>query len=419
MSAGSRWHVPWALACLMASPAAAQDWQGEAAGLSLVTHARTYTLLLYDQGADDRRATLEGLGVDPAAVPGTDAERAVVVERFRLVADAWAGERWSLEAAYELLPIFGALDTTGLFTAADNPLRLVDFDRALHDGDDWTVTHQLDRLVLRYLHPRFEVRVGRQAIGFGGARLYNAVDIFAPLGPATIDSEFKAGIDAARVIAPLGERHELSLTAVINGDDPADGLYLAQWRGVFDAFDLGALAGSSDRRPTAALTAAGDVGGTGWYVEASGRFELDDAPLVRATAGLDHYFEAGVRLLAELHYNGAGADAPDDYLDTQTERPYATGEVYLLGRYYAGALVSYELHPLVQIGVSWLQNIGDGSALVSPTVAYDFAEEVSVGLGALIPIGERLALGDFATPEVESEFGLYPLVAFTDVRLVF
>ncbi len=408
-----------ACAIAMASPAAAQDWQGESAGLSLVTHARTYTLLLYDAGADDRRATLEGLGVDPAAFPGTDAEQAVVVERFRLVADAWAGERWSLEAAYELLPIFGALDTTGLFTAAQNPLRLVDFDRTLHDGDDWTVTHQLDRLVLRYLHPRFEVRVGRQAIGFGGARLYNAVDLFAPLGPATIDSEFKAGIDAARVIAPLGERHELSLTAVLNGDDPADGLYLAQWRGIFDGFDLGALAGSTYARPTAALTAAGDLGGTGWYVEAAGRLDDDDAPLVRATAGLDHHFEAGVRLLAELHYNGAGADAPDGYLDRQTEQPYAIGEVYLLGRYYAGALVSYELHPLVQIGASWLQNLTDGSALVSPTLSYDFAQEVSVGLGALIPIGERLTLSPFGLPTVESEFGLYPLVAFTDVRLVF
>lgn len=404
----------------MPSPGHAFEWEGDSAGASLLTHARTYTLLIYDLGADDRRRSLIDLGVaDPTGLPATELEQAAVVERFRVVLDAWAGEAWSLSAHYDLLPIFGTFATAGFFTSAENPLRLWDFDRLLHEDDDWTLQHGLDRLVLRYLHPRFEVRVGRQAIGFGGARLFNAADLFAALGPASIDSEFKGGVDAVHVIVPLDEFHEVGLVAVGNGDDLAEGLYLARWRGMFDGFDVGAMAGSTYGRATVALEVAGDIGGAGWYVETSARLDHEapeDTP-IRATVGLDHHFSQGIRLLGEVHYNGAGGHEPDDYLALQSTRPYTVGEVYLLGTYYAGALMTYELHPLVNVGLSWLQNLTDGSALAGPTLAWDFAQEVSLGAGALVPIGERLAIGPSGRPRVESEFGLYPLVVFTDLRL--
>lgn len=431
MSAGDRRGRWLAMASSMASVMAslalpslahAIEWRGDTAELTLITHARTYTLLLHDAGADDRRQVLRDLGLPDAAIdllPGTEAEQAAVVERFRLVLDGRVGERWSASVHYDLLPIFGTFATEGFFTAVDNPLRLWDFDRALHTDDDWSLSHGIDRLVLHYTTEAFEVRLGRQAIGFGGARLFNAADLFAPLGPASIDSEFKGGIDAVQVLAPLGEAHEIGLVAVGNRDAMADGLLLARWRGMFDGFDLGVMAGSTYRQPTLAAEIAGDLGGSGWYAEASARLDVDalDDSIARATVGIDHHFPAGIRLMGELHYNSPGSLDPADALTLQASEPYATGEVYLLGELYAGALAAFELHPLVTLNLSWLQNLGDGSALAGPSIAWDFAQEVSLGAGALLPIGERLRLQATGLPEVGSEFGLYPLVVYTDVRL--
>lgn len=406
----------------LSTPAHAIDWEGEDAAASLITHARTYTLLLYDRGADARRRVLVDLGLpEPAiaAVPGTEAEQAAVVERFRFVLDARVGERWSAAVHYDLLPIFGTFQTEGFFTAVRNPLRLWDLDRALHTDDDWTVSHAIDRAVIHYTAPAFEVRLGRQAIGFGGARLFNAADLFAPLGPASIDSEFKGGVDAVQLIAPLGELHEVALIAVGNTEAMAEGLYLARWRGMFDGFDLGLMAGATYARPTLALEAAGDLGGLGWYIEASARVDPDgdDHSALRATAGLDHHFPIGLRLIGELHYNSPGSLDPQAALTVQQRQPYTAGEVYLLGELYAGLLASYELHPLATLNLSWLQNLGDGSALAGPAIAWDFAQEVSLGAGALIPLGDRMTLGPGGLPTVHSEFGLYPTVVYTDLRL--
>ena len=124
-----------------------------------------------------------------------------------------------------------------------------------------------------------------------------------------------------------------------------------------------------------------------------------------------------MRGVIEVHYNGAGASDPEDYLEAQASPAFATGEVYLLGEYYAGALLSWQVHPLANIGLSWLQSLTDGSALAGPSLAWDFAQEVSLGLGALVPVGERMTIGSFGLPEVNSEFGLYPVIVFTDVRL--
>lgn len=410
MSVGSPRASGWPALCLMASlvaclPSAADafELQGERAGLDAITHARTYTLLVFE----------------PDPLPGADEDQAAVVERFRIVLDAWAGDAWSASVHYDLIPIFGSFATEGLLTAAENPLRRWDLDPALHTDDDWTLNHNLDRAVIRFLHPAFEVRVGRQAIGFGQARLFNAADLFAALGPASIDSEFKGGIDGVHVIAPLNEFHEIGLVAVAHNDDLKRGLLLARWQGAFDGFDAAALAGMTYAAPTVGLSVAGDLGGAGWYVDGSARFDLDafeDSPL-RVTAGLDYHFQTGIRLMGELHYNGAGADDPDDFLALRETAPYANGEVYLLGELYAGALASFELHPLVNLSVSWLQSLTDGSALVGPGLGWDFAQEVSLGLGALVPVGERLSVGEGFVPDVGSEFGLYPVLVFTDVRL--
>ncbi len=77
-------------------------------------------------------------------------------------------------------------------------------------------------------------------------------------------------------------------------------------------------------------------------------------------------------------------------------------------------------------GLAAIQNLQDGSLLLIPNVAYDFAENVAVSAGGILPLGARpeappvpMSSMQPALPQPQSEFGLFPLLVFTDIRLTF
>ncbi|MCB9546535.1 MAG: hypothetical protein H6706_11870 [Myxococcales bacterium] len=392
--------APLALLAALAGPAAAQvEWAGDATAGTLITHARSYTLVVVTPGVD--------------GAPTTD--EALLVQRLRPTLSLQAGDALAAEVAWDVVPLIGTATAGAAFALApENPLRIKDFDATLHAGTGWRLQHALDRLVVRYTTPWLEVRAGRQAIGHGSARLFPATDVFAPASPAAIDTEFKRGVDALRVTLPLGESQEVEAFAVVDGERPADGVYLGRWRATLTGWDASVLAGMTAAAPTVALDASGDVGGAGWYGEGLLRVDGDGA-LGRATVGLDTQLTPGLRLLGELHYNGSGELDPADYLRALTGDALARGETFLLGPAYLGVAAFYELTPTVALQGSWLQSLTDGSALAAPALSWDFAADVALSLGGLVPVGPRPE-GGFV-PRLQSEFGSYPYLVYTDVRL--
>lgn len=402
-----------AFALTASAPAAAATFEAEdgSAGAIIEAHARTYSLFAFAPESD--------------ALPYSDT--AFVIERLRPVFEGWISDSLELRASWDVLPIIGQQfgQATGFAVQPTGSLRLVDFDRELYDSDSgtWQVLHNLDRLHLAYYTPFVEVRVGRQAIGHGSARMLPAADLFAPFGPATIDTQFRRGVDALRVTAPIGEAHEAELYVVAEGDDVERWMYMARWRSSFvEVLDLSVLVGMSYERPTLALDLSGDLFGAGWYVEGSARYDLDEDDLTaRATAGLDYQWAFGLRTLVELHYNGVGGEAP--YTDLLIDQPleYRVGEAYLFGEFYLGASASWspEATPLLAMSLGYIQNLTDGSMLLNGALMWDFSERVSLGAGAIAPLGERMGVSDLGFPELSSEFGAYPVVAFTDMRLLF
>ena len=403
--------------------AASFESESGQAGAILEAHARTYTLFAFTRESS----------VAPAD------SSALVVERLRPVLEAWAWRDFELEAAWDVLPFIGAVQTSasGFAIQPVRALRLVDFDQTLYEpaGASWQLQHNLDRLSVAYLGGAVQVRLGRQAIGHGSARLLPAADLIAPFGPATIDTQFRRGVDALRLTFPVGAAHELELYAVAHEPDLDDGLepgqwmYLLRWRSSFvELFDVSALAGASYGMPTLALDVSGDVFGAGWYAEGTVRLDAERERVVgRATAGLDYQWPFGLRTLLELHYNGPGAAAPYTGQGLTERAPeYRVGEVFLLGRWYAGAMLGYtpEALPLVHLSASYIQNLTDGSLLSTVGLGWDYSEKVTLGAGAIVPAGrgpELTTMGQPPAPALElpSEFGAYPVVGFTDVRLIF
>jgi hypothetical protein len=395
-----------ALAFAWFSPPKATAWEYEDDNASVSFDANALTHLLYV------------IIPESEGVEGTDS--VLAIQRLRPKFAFTIADWLSFEASYDLMPVSGsALDAMSWAVAPANSLRVADLDETLHIGDGWSLRQNLDRLVFRFTHDTFEVRLGRQAIGHGSARLFSASDLFSNVSPASLDSEFKRGIDGLRLTVPLGESMELEAYALANGTDWRDSIYLARWRANFEAVDVSFLAGSSYAQPTLALDLSGDAFGAGWYLEGMTRIAVDEVQpdtSGRVTLGVDYKFSFGLQMTLEGHYNSPGEAFAEDYVKAFNTLSASAGESFLLGEWYLGLGLGYELTALLRGQLSWMQNLQDGSALVSAFLSWDFAENVAVEMGAMIPIGDRMDVSNLI-PRPQSEFGLYPLMGFTALRL--
>lgn len=422
------------LACVLPGSAMAGfEYEGDELYISQISNARLYSLFLGLRAAGGQAAT----------------DSSLIVNRVRPTAEA-AYDKFTLNVAWDLVPLIGNTSALSLAVAPANPLRIDDLDSTLHTGDGWILQHNLDQLNVRFLAESFEVRVGRQSIGHGSARIFPASDFFSSINPSSIDSEFKRGVDAVRFTMPIGEYSEIEFYAVghdiadattstnalnqqpieIDETDLSDGLYLGRWRSTFvDLFDLSVLAGMTYRKPTVALDLSGDLGGAGWYFDGALRLDPDAAEdsFYRASAGIDYRFLSGIRVVVEFHHNGGGELDTEDYADVLSREAYLKTEMFLLGQYYASLLTYFELTPLLSFNAVWMQNLTDGSALALPSLSWDFGEGTTLGLGGILSLGDRgydVQIGDPLDPTTysyapRSEFGLTPHTLFTDVRIVF
>jgi hypothetical protein len=75
--------------------------------------------------------------------------------------------------------------------------------------------------------------------------------------------------------------------------------------------------------------------------------------------------------------------------------------------------LSEELNPLWKITGQFITNLNDQSLLNNVLVEHSFKEDVYINLGMYLPIGKKSPL----IPK--SEFGNYPTVTYTSIRLYF
>ncbi|MBW1713235.1 MAG: hypothetical protein JRJ59_08840 [Deltaproteobacteria bacterium] len=346
--------------------------------------------------------------------------------RVRGELKSYFGSQATFEAHYQLTFFYG--DGMGReFQGAGPPsrLRLTDLEAGLSSDRDWALRQNLDRLWLYLDLPGLGLALGRQVIGHGSGLIFNPTDIFSPLSPFTTYTEYKPGVDALRLTKPLGEKAEVEFIGVAHEDGLDQGLYLGRGRVSLGQLDVSVYGGWSLDQPTLALNLSGQLGGAGWYGEAIGRLDDDRRLRVRATAGFSYRFTFGLEAGLEAHYNGPGADRPTDYAQVTASDEWQSGELFLLGRWYAGLRLGYEFHPLVRGDCLWVQNLSDGSGLISASLTWDATQNLVLKLGAVFGFGrsaERLWEGDdsgWLTVDPGSEFGAYADAVYAEARFYF
>jgi hypothetical protein len=295
------------------------------------------------------------------------------------------------------------------------------------------IVGRTDRLVFQAEMGPATLSIGRQPVFFGTGQMFTPLDLISPFSPATIDSEYAPGVDAARldVFAGLAVQQSLAVAwagactvATTDPDDRCDeavlaDLVLASWtRATVGVSDLALFLGEvhdDEVIGASVVSAAGPVGLHGDVSLTLPPGHLDDAeptedPFVRAVVGADVRLGATTSLTGELYVQTNGATDSDDYLLRALEPRYARGELWALGRLYAGLAVAQEFTPTVSGALAVLANLEDPSFLLAPTLAVNVSAETALSAGMYVGVGER--------PEgfvARSEMGLLPATAF--VRL--
>jgi hypothetical protein len=313
-------------------------------------------------------------------------------------------------------------------------------------GDGLSVQHRFDRLVLSAKLPHVDLALGRQPVSFGVGRLFTPMDLVNPFHPATIDSEYKPGVDALRADAYAGTSGKLTVVGAWAGDpvlgedreapEWADGVLAASGQATVGVTDVLAFVGSVRAEPVVGLGTASSIGPVGVHAEATLTLpEGDDDPFVRAVVGADGRPTSTTTLTGEVYVQTFGATDPADYLDALDSPRVQRGELWEMGQLYAALAVAQEITPLVNANVAVIGNLRDPSALVSLGAGWSVADDATVAFGAYVGVGERpdiveldldLTTGALVSPDtdtlaasVNSEFGLYPAMGYVQVRTYF
>lgn len=374
--------------------------------------------------------TLASFPYESDLLPDTPIPQAILDGRLNLAFEV--GDVFTLEAAHAITTFItpsggisgaGAAFGSGVGIQAPEaiPLTWTAFDED-DPPDAFRVQGRTDRLLARVSVPHVDLTLGRQPISFGSGLFFTPLDLVNPFTPATVDTEYKPGVDAFRVDGYLGFAGRITAVAAYAGSWDEDGVTAALYgQSTFGVTDLGLFYGFVQGDHVVGATMVSALGPVGVHADATVTVpnpDLDEPVFFRGVVGADGRPTGTTTILGEIYVQTLqDGDTSDLFTTLQTPR-YARGEVWLGGLAYAGLSVQQEIVPTLNASLGTFVNLTDPSALLAPSLAWSIADEVDAAFGGYVGLGKRPTLDGFL-PVAGSEFGTYPATAFVQIRTYF
>jgi hypothetical protein len=324
------------------------------------------------------------------SLPGT-ADTAEDFTRARLMFDGAVGAHISWAVHYEHFAVINRAGAaaTDLLVGSNPTARfsLLPLDWTVKETPSFLWRHEFDRLNVRVAFPTTDITIGRQAISWGVGRFWNPFDLFNAFSPVEIDREYKPGVDAARLEWSLGLFSQLEAVYAAFDDDFRSQSIAVRGRQTIGNFDVGGMMGKFFRDFVIGPFVDGEVHGVGVRGELTFTHDTASAKqgrrtFVRGVGSIDYRFANGLYTLLEYYCNGFGEEEPKNYPTLFTTERVRRGEVFNFGRHYLGALLQYELHPLVHAELFGQWNLLDHSVLIGPLLSVSLSNESDLRLGA-------------------------------------
>ncbi len=275
----------------------------------------------------------------------------------------------------------------------------------------------IDRLSVGYATPDFVIRVGRQALTWGGGLVFRPMDLFDPFSPTATDTEFKPGTDMVYTQWLFADGSDLQAIVVPRsaeyGEMPSANAssFALHFQTAFSNLHLTWLAARDHGDWTVAGEASGPLGGATWDAELvptvvnNGPIRISGLANVSDAVTL---FDRNATIFAEYFRNGFGVTGlaafetlPPDLLD-RLER----SQLFNIRQNYLAAGLTLEWTPLLTLAPTIIGGLDDPSAYVIVSATYSLSDNLTLIAGAQAPLGPR-----------GSEFGGIPLSPATPTTL--
>ncbi len=288
------------------------------------------------------------------------------------------------------------------------------------------IGHELDRAVYKRRFSQVAASLGRQPIDWGSGRFWQPMNVFGAFAPTDLDTDFKAGIDAAVVDwFPSAFSSLTAVYALSPRNDKAidDSAAVRYRRQVGERSEMALLAGRVIGNDVVGASFESDWAGLGWRIEGV-RYRLEQ-PREHSLfwiAGVDYQFNDGTLVSAEWHDNSRSATRETALIGTQTDPLVASGLQPQLSRRVLGLSAEKDITPLVhgsyKLFLSPLED-ADGrthtSLLHQLSLVYSVSNESDLLLSLLYASGKGLN----AQGQPRSEFGHQPASVTLRLRYYF
>jgi len=258
----------------------------------------------------------------------------------------------------------------------------------------------VDNLFLRIRMPSLDLTVGKQQVSFGTGYAWNPTDLFNR--KSLIDpTEEKPGHEALRIDYPLSLSSRILV--ILDGEDSLeDPGFIVRYKtniGHFDySLSYGRRASSKtdydllevidETREMTGFDLVGELFGLGvWFEGAWNRMEKSE-DFGEWVLGVDYTWEKGFYMLLEYFHSDLGEVSKRNYTLNSWMR-YLAGETRSISKDNIYLYGNYPATDLLNVGLSFLHSLSDGSVALVPMIEYSILEDLDLEFFGGINLGSE------------------------------
>jgi len=289
-------------------------------------------------------------------------------------------------------------------------------------GTNTLATNRIDRLNVSFTTPSVVVKLGRQAITWGGGTVFHPADIVAPFSPNATDTAYKTGADMLNLQYLFESGADAQLIALpraatIGG--PADfnsSTYALRGRGALGGVDVTLMLARDRGDSVANLGLSGSLGGASWNAEYVG-WQLaggNYAPsMLFNISNFGTIFGRNLAYFGEVYHNGFGVGSATTLvsLPASLTKRLSTGQVFYTGTDFLAIGARLQITPDLTVSPSSILSLNDHSALMGLAVDYSLSDTTNLVFNYFRPLGKTGT--EFGGRETSAGSGIYAAPAET------
>lgn len=299
------------------------------------------------------------------------------------------------------------------------PSTMFDLTNVIYADGSSIVTNTIDRLSISYTSDNIVLRVGRQAVTWGGGTVFHPLDIVGAFAPNAINTSYKTGVDMIYGQYLLDSGADIQAIYVPRPIIPGGA---ADWDSSTVGLHGSAFIGDLDATVTLALDRgdflagvglSGPLGGAAWHAEyvhwslANGDQNASYLLNITNTGSL---FGANMFYFAEYFHNGFGVNggvAFDDLPAELTGR-LASGRLFTTGTDTLALGAQITITPDISIAPNAIVSLVDGSAIIAVQAGWTIDDNTDLSLSYSQALGANGTEFGGRETSVDSGFFMTP-----------